>query len=451
MRTLRQYRFGRALALGGLALTVAVAGCNNFLTGSKQRNDPSNPTGTTPTALFVAIQLNVTTRQTDFITQSVCIWLQQCAGQVPPYSSVGTYSIGDDDYYGPWSEYYGGGGLFDLKKLEALTTASGDSIYTGQAYVLEAFLMSEASDIWGDIPYTQASQNLKFPHPQLDAQQAVYDSLLNRLATAIVFLGATGPTNGGVGGTDPIYGGSPAKWVALANSLRARIFLHMAKKLGPAMYDSALAAAALGINDSTAASDFVTVNNNTAFQANLWEQVEVVYAGNVVAGKFFVNQLKGASDSRLSFYFSPADTLGNFFGADPGQIGGTFSQLNTSTRISQGFRQTIIGFAEIRLIQAEASFQRGNAAQALIFLNSERTAVGQPALGAATLAAIMNEKYTQLFQNIELWSDWRRTNIPALAPFPGGTIPRRLAYQLSERSANPNIPGPGADRNWNDP
>ena len=40
---------------------------------------------------------------------------------------------------------------------------------------------------------------------------------------------------------------TPALWIALANTLRARYFMHMAAKLGPAMYDSAINAAANGI------------------------------------------------------------------------------------------------------------------------------------------------------------------------------------------------------------
>ena len=57
-------------------------------------------------------------------------------------------------------------------------------------------------------------------------------------------------------------------------------------------------------------------------------------------------------------------------------------------------------------------------------------------VGAVTLAAIMNEKYITLFQNVETWNDYKRTCIPALTPTAGGVngvIPGRLLYPVGER------------------
>ncbi|HEY6899843.1 MAG TPA: SusD/RagB family nutrient-binding outer membrane lipoprotein, partial [Puia sp.] len=48
-----------------------------------------------------------------------------------------------------------------------------------------------------------------------------------------------------------------------------------------------------------------------------------------------------------------------------------------------------------------------------------------------------------LFDFVEGWSNWRRTNIPALTPvnypgnFSGGTIPRRQVYPSTEAPQNP--------------
>ena len=60
--------------------------------------------------------------------------------------------------------------------------------------------------------------------------------------------------------------------------------------------------------------------------------------------------------------------------------------------------------------------------------------------------------YIALFQNMEVWNDYKRTCLPALTPATGASqIPVRLVYPLSERTANPSIPGSGPARNWNDP
>ena len=178
--------------------------------------------------------------------------------------------------------------------------------------------------------------------------------------------------------------------------------------------------------------------------------METIYTQFIVAGSAMVDTLQNASDPRLAVYYDPNDS-GNFVGADPGQTTGDFSQLDTLVRIKQGFQQPIVTFEENQLIIAEAALQTGKPAVALTALNAERTAQGVPTFGAATLHNIMVEKSIALFQNLEVWSDWRRTNIPALTPFGGGTIPRRIQYQDEEIAANPSIPGPGPQRNWNDP
>jgi Starch-binding associating with outer membrane len=64
---------------------------------------------------------------------------------------------------------------------------------------------------------------------------------------------------------------------------------------------------------------------------------------------------------------------------------------------------------------------------------------------------VMTEKYITLFQNIEVWNDFKRTCIPALTPAAGKSeIPARLLYGTTERQTNPNTPS-NPPRNWNDP
>src|SRR5207244_13091994 len=101
------------------------------------------------------------------------------------------------------------------------------------------------------------------------------------------------------------------------------------------------------------------------------------------------------------------------------------------------------------LILAEAAFRIGDGS-ALTHLNNARTAQGLSALGTADLGTIMTEKYAALFQNLEIWNDYKRTCVPALTPASGPSqIPVRLVEPLSERTANPSIPA-DPPRNWND-
>src|SRR5262249_13636428 len=135
------------------------------------------------------------------------------------------------------------------------------------------------------------------------------------------------------------------------------------------------------------------------------------------------------------------------------------SPLTGSGRNGDGsFRQPLITYAENQLIMAEANVQSGSAAAALVNYNNERASVSRPTATSVTLSTIMTEKYIALFQNAEVWADYKRTCLPALKPAVGATeIPGRFYYGQSEQNANPNTPS-AADqlstngfRNANDP
>ena len=445
-----------ASLLGAAGVLVTLAGCRQFLDSKNLKHNPNDPQVAPTGALFVAAQINFYSQQEGQLGRTVAIWVEQFSGQTSPFNTLGSfYQYGVDDYYDNWARYYGGGGLIDLRTIEQRSLALGDSIFAGQAMVLEVIDMSQLADVWGDVPYTQAAQPSTYPHPKADAQQFVYDSLLHKLTTAIAFLADTAPahlaTNAGAGGAfDFTYGGASsldaesAAWIALAHTLRARIFMHMAAKLGPAMYDSALADATLGIADPSGAGDFVTEHNATAVTANIWSDLQSIYPGYIVANATMINLMNASSDPRLPAYWTPA-TGTTYIGAPYNVVVTTPVSQLSGTRTAQTFSQPVVTYAENTLILAEASCQLGNAPNALAYLQQEQAAAGAAQATTASLQAIMNEKYVALFQTLETWNDYKRTGFPTLA----GTPPRRLTYPATEREANPNTPADGA-RNWND-
>lgn len=431
---------------------VGLAGCNDFLKAKDLTTNPNYPGTASPGALFIASQTDVYFQVEGQLGRTTCIWMQQCSGQASPFNVLNSYQYGQDDYYNNWAAIYGGGGLIDLRTIETSSLAVGDSIFAGQAIVLEALQVGLGADIWGDIPYTQASQPKTFPIPKVDAQQVVYDSLEHALSSAIVYLRATGPTNVGAQANDNLYGGATEPWIHLAYTLKARLWMHQAEKLGTAAYDSALAAADSGILDATGASDFVSFNGATANTANLWSDFQSIYAGDIAAGGTIVNLMNTTGDPRLPAYFTsvtspPLPPL--YVGSDTASSA-SLSTLS-ATRSAQTFPQPIVTFAENALIIAEAECQRGHLDSATIAYQAEQAAVGATPQTPVNLSVIMNEKYVALFQNPEVWNDWKRTGYPVMSPLGGqAAIPRRLTYPLSERSANPNIP-PDPQQNWNDP
>jgi hypothetical protein len=442
---MRKHLAAIALALG---LGIGSSACSDYLTGPKLSDNPNRPTVANNANLLVSAETNLAFQSESHLARTICIWMQQCAGTNKQYLSLGLYITGDDDYYyDGWIDAYTRGGLLDLRRIQHDALEVADSAYAGVAYVLEAWLMGQTSDVWGDIPYSQAADST-VAHPAPDPQQVVYQTVQAKLDTAIIFLNTT---TAPPGDEDLVYNGDVTKWAALANTLKARFYLHTAER-DPTAYQKAFTAASSGIADPTGAGDYLAFHSSgVTTENNIWHQfVAVSWPQYLSAGKFLVDLLNSTSDPRLPEYFAE-NSDGNFVGAAPGQNVGVNPSELSETRLDGGFRQPFVTYVENELILAEAAFRIGDASAAT-HLNNARTAQGLTPLGTADLATIMTEKYIALFQNMEVWNDYKRTCLPDLTPATGASqIPVRLVYPLSERTANPSISGPGPARNWNDP
>ena len=102
-------------------------------------------------------------------------------------------------------------------------------------------------------------------------------------------------------------------------------------------------------------------------------------------------------------------------------------------------------YIENELILAEAYFRLGQTANAQTHFDNARASV--PGLAAKTIASvadIMEEKFVALYQNIEVWNDYKRSCYPAITPVPTSTfanqVPGRLYYGTTEQNVNPNVP-----------
>jgi hypothetical protein len=425
----------RFALLGVLAIAGTTGACNSFLTGGDLSTDPNRPTTATPQARFAAVQGSLWALLSSDPARLTSVWTQQFEGAGIQYGPVNDYVNDETTTGGFEAGLYTGGGLVDIRAIEAEARTSGDSLLLGQTEVLEGLMIGTGADLFGDLVYSQALTNT--PNPPLDNQLDVYAAVQNVLSDAIVNLAATGPTNFGAGSSDLVYGGDPASWIALAHTAKARFFLHTAE-VNPSAYASALTEAQQGITDPS--GDYKAVWSGSLFEQNYWYQFDVVQRqGYLAPGPFLVNLLQSTSDPRLHQYFN----------ADLSDI--------SDARLDPSFSQPLVTANENLLIWAEAAYRTGATGPALTELNAERSLAGVPpvaAAGSALLRAILTEKYIAEFQNIEAWNDYKRTCFPNLTPTVEGLIiPARLFYDLSERQTNTSIPDPAAQpsRNANDP
>jgi len=498
----------------GLGFALSVAGCSDYLSAPDLTSDPTKVTALTkPGPLYIGIQEAGPPQREGQLARFAAEYTQQVAGfsrQQIGYDLYQADATDLDPYfgaiYGTNNTLNGGGGLLDIHKMQQLGRKNNDSLFVGIGKVYEAMYMGLAADQFGDIPYREAADSTNL-HPKFDNQLQIYADLQSQLDSAItIFLAATGPSNAGpsADGSELIYGdrgGDPdalrAVYIKVAHSLKARLYMHTAE-VDPSSYAKALAEVPLGIADP--ADDFLWFHDGSPQGQNIWWQF-MSARGDIAPGAAFVEIQKrritaGVENfNQMTFTFLPTSagptefvgvrptgsrnmvTNGTIYNGAGNPVGefSLFGPYIDGATAPGDWRTPEITFRETQLIGAEAAFQTGGAGAAQPFLDAARanrtygTFAGAvvdfgaaPGSLPATLQNIIEEKYTALYLNPEVWNDYKRTCFPSLAPAPSvaaGTTPRgtpivgRLPYGLTELNANgANAPPVTTQsRNRNDP
>jgi hypothetical protein len=440
------------------ATALLLGGCSSFLESDKSIADPNNPTNASTNQLLVGSAANLMGLEESDVAMLICRWVQQCAGVGGRFVEQQAQYVGVNSttFNTAFASVYSGGGLLQLRDIQSRADKANDKLTKGIAEVMEAMMVGFAADVWGDIPYREAAADNATP--KYDPQMQIYDDLQAVLDKAIGDLAGGGA---GPGAADLFYGGDKTKWTELANTMKARLYLHTVEKTGAAQYTKALAAAQKGI--SAAANDFKDPHTDATTERNMWAQFQLSSFGqDLVAGKPLVDIMLAQKDPRLPEYFgtAPNGGYGGYDQAAADTPADQVSPIKGSERANNGsFAIPIVTYDENQLIMAEASLMQpgGTAAAAAPFLNRVRAAHGKAPISAPTLQDIMYEKYITTFENPEAWNDYKRTCLPALRPANGrSAVPGRLWTPDSEVQTNPNAPDDsGANlfvmRNANDP
>lgn len=141
------------------------------------------------------------------------------------YMFGGTYlnAYGATDFDAVWSTAYSGF-LMDANTLIPDATAKGMTEHVGMAKVMKAYILMTMVDFWGDVPYSQAFKGKDNFNPAVDDGASIYNEALTLLNEAINDLGQT-PT--AQVETDLFYNGDHTKWVALAKTLKLKMYLNL--------------------------------------------------------------------------------------------------------------------------------------------------------------------------------------------------------------------------------
>jgi Starch-binding associating with outer membrane len=419
-------------SLAALALLSATACKGDFLTGGDLSNDPNRPGVASAQQLFTGVQSNLWALWGSDMARVTGLWAQQFQGLISQYATLDQYARDETTTGGFHQGLYAGGGLVDIKNLDALASKANDKHLVGVSEILEGALMGTGADLFGDLVYSQALTGKL--NPTLDKQAAVYDSVQKILSAGITNLQSNTATDIGPGAYDLNYGGDPAAWTKLAHTLKARFYVHTAKT-NPNAYTLALQEVPLGLDDPA-------IDYKGVFQAVPLAETNFYYQFNGPAGRggymginpFFVNLLVSRNDPRINNYI---DTVANYV---------------SSTRSAPSYQQTYASTTENLLIWAEAAYRTGDQATAIAKLQQYRALVGLSSgialAGNALLTEILTEEYINDFQlGQEPWNLYKRTCFPNLTPTVALKIPRRFYYDTPERQTNTNIPAAGAGIN----
>ena len=375
-----------------------------------------------------------------------------------------------------WNNVYDN--MRDVYNIIQLADNNGDKATKGLALTMKSWMYSLATDCYGDIPYTEAIQAKQGVfYAKYDTQEEIYEGILKDLEEANTLFASSSAKIGG----DLIYGGDPAKWRKLANSLRVRYLMRISGK------KDVKARLATIINDPVNHPVFKSVADNATYNYKAASPDQFPLFSSRIgsfnefrASKTLLDTLQSLRDPRLSIFFRPtpkSEGTANpvFIGIPNGlddvtaltYAGGAenqsrisayyFENVNTPEGIAVA-KGVIMTYAELQFLLAEAaakSLITGDANQyynegikasyAFYGLTPTSEYLNQTEVkllgNVSDLQKIGFQKWISFFyQGLEAWFDWRRTGIPALKPSVsnqnGNKIPVRFIYPIIEQGLN---------------
>ncbi|MGQ7853415.1 SusD/RagB family nutrient-binding outer membrane lipoprotein [Pedobacter sp. WC2501] len=449
-------------------LLLSFGSCKKFLDINQ---DPNNPLKVQESLILTPVELYTTTQiAAGYPSVTTAYWTQQLAlNQESP--NIDTYRITPTDVNNTWSFDLYPAIFYNLRNMISDADKKNNTSYSGVGKILLAYNLAVCTDLWGDIPYTQAFNALDGLKPVYDSQESIYKVIQTTLDDAIVKLN-TPNTNKAMGGDDLIYGGDLDAWKKFAYTLKARYYLRLSKAAGySAATQADLALTALQ-NGFTSNDDNAKITYAGGAKAeNPWYQNTLPGAGGVVLSSNFVDMLNLNNDPRLQIMATPGSgndyvgrTSGTAAATDPATYatvgifyGGYVDGDENKQKIAQAAPVYLATYAEALFIKAEATLYKSGAAAATPIYNSAIAAhmdmLKVPAADKATylaahatldpsapLKTIISEKYIADFLSLEVYNDWRRTGYPSLSVVPNAFkpyIPQRFPYPSQEITSNP--------------
>ena len=392
-------------------------------------------------------------------------YLAQFAASVE-FERIDRYEMGSNSDY--WNTIFGL--LSDIESMK--TDAASNEAYEAVGDVMRSFLFSQLTDMWGDVPYTDALQAKTGNFtPKYDTQESIYTDPNTGILAVLERAAATlESTTARIQG-DVMFGNDLDKWARFANSLRVRYLLRISKRLTDFSALQALAQSDRLMRSN--ADNAVLPYLNAA--PNQWPMSQAalgLYQEHRMT-KTVDSVLKLWDDPRIAVFYKPTSKsvsagAPEFKGLLNGQNRETISaqgiELSDISLFGPNYRDVADGvdaqfmqYAELQFALAEAAargyisgdartYYEAGIAASFDYFEADLPAdyLMRPAIaldGSDDLTKILTQKWMSLIGNgHEAWFNVRRTGIPALKAGPDnlndGRYPVRYLYPESEQATN---------------
>ena len=362
-----------------------------------------------------------------------------------------------------WSSTYGN--LLNIQQMidkveNGVTGNEGHYDVLGIAQVLKVMEFGILTDMFGDIPYSEALKGQECLQPKLDAQKDIYADLLVTLDKAIGNLEtAVSEKLNNVKDQDLVFGGDMNQWLASAYGLKARYLIHQTA-VDKSVLASAASAAQKAIDlgfTGMKIKEFNGVTCDNPWSAFIWSRSYIASSARVA------KMMEATGDPRLNAYTANGQaTLVEPGDAEAAKV--MDGSLGYPTWYDLGSQPIhLLSQSEIYFILAEAQLRQGQDAteafQAAVtsavtdILGEDASGAGDFAasLGKPTLKLLFEQKYLAqcVDEQVETYNDIRRCeamgerHITLTNPYntQGGMnrVPKRLPYGNDSVLNNPTI------------
>lgn len=371
--------------------------------------------------------------------------------------------------------------LRQVTAMDELAQKTGEENYRGLARFFRAVHFTMLTEVFGDVPYSEALRALQGnDKPKYDTQEDIYVGVLNELEEANTLLD---PAKGRITG-DIIFGNKAQQilqWKKLVNAYRLRVLMHLSKKeantrLGIRQQFQDIIGNPAQYPLMNSIDDNGQLVYNTSAINNAYPTFQSLsFASLVALEQGFVDTLKAKKDPRL-FSFAepvtgqPANVFSSYSGVNAGlTVANQQTASQTASKLKRRYIESqvnepyiFMGYAEQEFLIAEAIARgwvsgAGTAAEhynngitaSMKFYGISQPAIdaylGQPAVvfdPASAIPMIIVQKYISFFMNSfwEPFYEQRRTGIQVFNVGPGtlngGQVPKRWRYPQEEFTIN---------------